>query len=81
MNSLRRRAAGILLILAAAAVIAVGYAIAPSAAACRAANNLALELGNPMTCSTTPPMADFIGAIVLLISGLLIIVPWWRLAD
>jgi hypothetical protein len=81
MNALRRRALGILLTIAAAAVLAVGYGTAPSAAACTRANNLALELGNPATCSTTPPMPYFIGAIILLIAGLLVIVPWWRLAD
>lgn len=81
MNRLRRRALGLLLIIAAAAVIAVGYGTAPSAAACTAANNLALELGNPVTCSTTPPMGYFVGTIILLIAGLLVIVPWWRLAD
>jgi hypothetical protein len=81
MNRLRRRALGILLIIAAAAVIAVGYGTAPSAATCTAANNLALELGNPATCSATPPAAYFIGAIILLIAGLLVIVPWWRLTD
>jgi hypothetical protein len=81
MNALRRRAAGLLLIVAAAAVIALGYATAPSAAACTTANNLALELGNPATCSTTPPTAYFIGALILLIAGLLVLVPWWRLAD
>jgi hypothetical protein len=81
MNSLRRRALGILLIIAAAAVIAVGYETAPSAAACTAANNLALELGNPATCSTTPPLAYFAGALILLLAGVLVIVPWWRLAD
>ena len=81
MNTLRRRALGIALVIAAAAVIAVGYATAPSAAACTAANNLALELGNPATCATTPPMAYFIGAIILLIAGLLALVPWWRLVD
>jgi hypothetical protein len=81
MTTLRRRALGILLLSAAAAVIAVGYGTAPSAAACTAANNLALELGNPVTCSTTPPAAYFIGALVLLIAGLLVLVPWWRLAD
>ena len=81
MNALRRRAVGILLMIAAAAVLAVGYGTAPSAAACTTANNLALELGNPEACSTTPPAAYFIGAIILLIAGLLILVPWWRLAD
>ncbi len=81
MNTLRRRAVGILLIIAAAAVLAVGYGTAPSAAACTAANNLALELGNPATCSTTPPAAYFIGAAILLIAGLLVLVPWSRLAD
>jgi hypothetical protein len=81
MNSLRRRALGILLIIAAAAVVAVGYGTAPSTAACAAANNLALELGNPATCSATPPLAYFVGALILLIAGLLVLVPWWRLAD
>ena len=81
MNSLRRRAVGILLIIAAVAVLAAGYATAPSAAACAAVNNLALELGNPATCSTTPPAAYFIGALILLIAGVLVLVPWWRLAD
>ena len=70
-----------MLIIAAAAVLTVGYATAPSAAACTRANNLALELGNPATCSTTPPAVYFIGAVILLIAGLLILVPWWRLAD
>jgi hypothetical protein len=81
MNSLRRRALGILLIIAAAAVITVGYVTVPSAAACTAANKLNLELGNPATCSTTPPAVYFAGAIILLIAGLLIIVPWRRLAE
>jgi len=78
MNTLRRRAVGISLIIAAAAVVAVGYGTAPSAAACATANNLAHELGNPATCSTTPPAAYFIGAVTLLIAGLLVLVPWWR---
>ena len=81
MNALRRRAVSILLIVAAAAVLAVGYGTAPSAATCTTANNLALELGNPATCSTTPPASYFIGALILLIAGLLVLVPWWRLAD
>ena len=81
MNALRRRTLGIVLIIAAAAVLAAGYATAPSAAACTRANNLALELGNPATCSTTPPAVSLIGAVILLIAGLLILVPWWRLAD
>jgi hypothetical protein len=81
MNSLSRRALGILLLIAAAAVLAAGYAAAPSAATCTAVNNLDLELGNPATCSTTPPMVYFIGAAILLIAGLLAIVPWRRLAD
>ena len=81
MNALRRCVLGILLLIAAAAVIAFGYVTAPSAAACTAANNLALELGNPATCSTTPPAAYFIGSIALLVAGLLVLVPWWRLGD
>jgi hypothetical protein len=81
MNALRRRAVGILLIIAAAAVLAVGYGTAPSAAACTTANNLALELGNPETCSTMPSAAYFVGTVILLIAGLLILAPWWRLAD
>ena len=81
MNASRRRALGISLVIAAAAVIAVGYGTAPPATACTTANNLALELGNPLTCSTTPPTAYFICAIVLLIAGLLVVVPWWRRAD
>jgi hypothetical protein len=81
MTSLRRRALGILLIIAAGAVMAAGYGTAPSAAACTAANNLALELGNPATCAATPPVAYFIGALVLLLAGLLVIVLWRRIAD
>jgi len=41
----------------------------------------ALEPGNPATCSTTPPAAYFVGAIILLIAGGLALVPWWRLVD
>ena len=78
---MRARALGILLIIAAAAVIAVGYATAPSAAACNTANHLALELGNPATCSTTPPAAYFVGALILLVAGGLALVPWRRLAE
>lgn len=57
-------------------MLAAGYVTAPSAAACTAANNLALELGNPATCSTTPAAAYFIGALILLIAGALVLVPW-----
>ena len=78
MTGMRRRAVGILLIIAAPAAVAVGYANAPSASACGRINDLNQALGEGPTCSTAPSMAYFVAAALLVIAGVLIIVPWWR---
>ena len=78
MTGMRRRAVGILLIIAAPAAVAVGYANAPSASACSRINDLNQALGEGPTCSTAPSMAYFVAAALLVIAGVLIIVPWWR---
>jgi len=78
MSGMRRRALGVLLIIAAPAAVAVGYANAPSASACSRINDLDRALGEGPTCSTAPPAAYFAAAALLVIAGVLIIVPWWR---
>ena len=58
MTGMRRRAVGILLIIAAPAAVAIGYANAPSASACSRINDLNQALGEDPTCSTarrSPP--------------------------
>jgi hypothetical protein len=74
---------GILLAIAGPVVVGVGYLKAPSASACAAANSLALDLGQPATCSTTPSALYFVAGAVLLIAGVLIILPWsrWLVGD
>jgi hypothetical protein len=78
MNEMRRRAFGILLIIAAAGTVAFGYGNAPDANTCSTDNNLDRALGMPATCSTTPSAMYFVACAILLIAGLLIIIPWWR---
>ena len=78
MSGMRRRALGIVVIIAAPVAIAVGYANAPSASACSRINDLNRALGAAATCSTAPSMAYFVAAALLVIAGVLIIVPWWR---
>jgi hypothetical protein len=73
-----RRVLGILLIIAGPAIVGVGYLTAPSASSCTAANNIAFELGQPATCSTTPSALYFVAAAVLLVGGVLIMMPWAR---
>jgi hypothetical protein len=74
---------GILLAIAGPVVVGVGYLKAPSASACTAANAIALDLGQPATCSTTPSPLYFVAGAVLLIAGVLIILPWsrWLVGD
>jgi hypothetical protein len=73
-----RRVLGILLIIAGPAIVGVGYLTVPSASSCTAANNIAFELGQPATCSTTPSALYFVAAAVLLVGGVLIMMPWAR---
>ena len=73
-----RRVLGILLIIAGPAIAGVGYLTAPWASSCTAANNIAFELGQPATCSTTPSALYFVAAAVLLVGGVLIMMPWAR---
>ena len=73
-----RRAIGILLIIAGPAVVAVGYLTAQSASTCAAANNIAFELGQPATCSTTPSLFYFAAGGAVLAAGLLTVLPWGR---
>jgi hypothetical protein len=74
-----RRTLGILLVIAGPVVVAIGYLKAPSASACTMANGLANDLGQPATCSTTPPAAYFAVGGVLLIAGLIVVIPWTRI--
>ena len=76
MRGMRRRALGVLLIIA--APVAIGYVNAPSASACSRINNLNQALGEGPTCSTAPSAAYIAAAALLVIAGVLVIVPWWR---
>jgi hypothetical protein len=78
MTGMRRRALGILLIIAAPVAVAIGYATAPSASACSRINDLNQALGAAPTCSTAPSAAYFAAGAVLVIAGVLVIIPWWR---
>ena len=73
-----RRALGVLLVIAGPAIVAVGYLHVPSASSCAMANGIALDLGKPPTCSTTPSSLYFIVAAALVIAGLLVAMPWSR---
>jgi hypothetical protein len=73
-----RRVLGILLIIAGPVIVGLGYLTAPSASSCTVANNIAFELGQPATCSTTPSALYFIAGAVLLVAGALIMMPWGR---
>lgn len=74
-----RRVLGILLVIAGPVIVGIGYLTAPSASSCTAANNIAFELGQPATCSTTPSVLYFAAGAVLLVAGVLALVPWARL--
>jgi hypothetical protein len=78
MSGMRRRALGVLLIIAAPVAVAAGYVNAPSASACSRINDLNQALGEGPTCSTAPSVAYFVAGALLVIAGALIIVPWWR---
>ena len=78
MTGMRRRALGVLLIIAAPVAIAIGYVNAPSASACSRINDLNHALGEGPTCSSAPSMAYFAVAALLVIAGVLVLVPWWR---
>jgi hypothetical protein len=78
MSGMRRRALGVLLIIAAPVAVAIGYVNAPSASACSRINDLNQALGEGPTCSTAPSAAYFVAGALLMIAGVLIIVPWWR---
>jgi UPF0716 family protein affecting phage T7 exclusion len=78
MSGMRRRALGVLLIIAAPAAVGIGYVNAPSAGACSRINNLNQALGEGPTCSTVPSAAYFVAGALMVIAGVLTIVPWWR---
>jgi hypothetical protein len=78
MAAMSRWVPGVLLIVAAPATIAVGYANAPSASACSRINDLSEGMGLGPTCATTPPVGYFVAAGLLLLAGLLVVIPWWR---
>ena len=78
MSGMRRRALGVLLIIAAPVAVDIGYVNAPSASACSRINDLNQALGEGPTCSTAPSLAYFVVGALLAIAGVLIIVPWWR---
>jgi len=78
MSGMRHRVLGAVLIIAAPAVVAVGYANAPTASACSRINDLNRALGAGPTCSTAPPAAYFLAGAALVIAGVLVLVPWWR---
>jgi len=77
MNGMRR-VLGILLTIAGPAIVAVDYLRVPSAGACAAANGIALDLGEPTRCSTTPSPLYFIVGAILLVAGLVLVMPWSR---
>jgi hypothetical protein len=78
MSGMRRRVLGVLLIVAAPAAVAVGYANAPAASTCDRINDFNRALGLGPTCSTAPSVAYFWAGGLLVIAGLLVIVRWWR---
>jgi hypothetical protein len=78
MSGMRRRALGVLLIIAGPVAVAVGYADAPSASTCSRINDLNQALGAGPTCSTAPSAAYFVAGAALVIAGALVIIPWWR---
>jgi hypothetical protein len=59
MSGTRRRVLGVLLIVAAPAAVAVGYANAPAASACDRINDYDQALGLGPTCSTAPSAVYF----------------------
>jgi hypothetical protein len=69
MTGMRRRALGVLLIIAAPVAVAIGYVNAPSASACSRINDLNQALGEGPTCSTAPSAAYFAAAAMLLIAA------------
>jgi hypothetical protein len=73
-----RRALGVLLIFAAAAGVALGYANAATAASCDRINDFDRALGLGAACSTTPSLGYFAVGAVLAIAGALVIIPWCR---
>jgi hypothetical protein len=78
MSGMRRRALGVLLIIAAPVAVAIGYVNAPSASACSRINDLNQALGEGPTCSTAPSVPYFVAGALLVIAGVLVLVPWWR---
>jgi hypothetical protein len=71
-----RRIFGILMLIAAPIVIAVGYANVPSADTCNYINSQNQQLGEPATCSSTPAAGYFVVAGILAVAGLLFLAPW-----
>jgi hypothetical protein len=69
----RRRFLGILMAIAAPVVILMGYSNVPGASACNTINSIQANLGQAVTCSTTPALGYFVVAGILLVGGLLVL--------
>jgi len=73
----KRLGYGILLLIAAAIVLAVGYKSAPKPSACNTANSVNARTSQPPRCSATPATGYLVTAGILAGAGLLVAAPWW----
>jgi hypothetical protein len=73
----RRLGYGIMLLIVASIVVAIGYTTAPSASACNAINPVNAQARQPPRCSSTPATWYFVIAGILAGAGLLSTAPWW----
>jgi hypothetical protein len=73
----KRLGYGVLFLIAAAIVLAVGYKTAPKAAGCNATNSAGTRTSQSPRCSDTPNAGYLVIGGVLGGTGLLITAPWW----
>jgi hypothetical protein len=73
----KRLGYGVLFLIAAATVLAIGYKTAPKASACNATNSANTRASQAPRCSDTPGTGYLAIAGVLGGTGLLITAPWW----
>jgi hypothetical protein len=75
----RRIFFGILLMIAAPAIILVGYGTVPDSAVCFIVNQGNAKLGQPPSCSSVPSLGYFVVTVICFVAGLLTLAPWLRL--
>ena len=68
---------GILLLIAAALVLTIGYKTAPKAHACNTVNSVNARTSQPPRCLARPATGYLVTAGFLAAIGLLITAPWW----